>query len=52
VKAAVLENCAPLQHTPLVAVSVYDQKGVNFLSTCAKLIKWIEKTRNVWDVVT
>jgi len=49
VKAAVLENCPPLNASPLVAVSVYDQKGVHFLSTCVQQIKWIEKKRMVWD---
>ena len=49
VKAAVLEKCPPLNASPLVAVSVYDQKGVHFLSTCVQQIKWIEKTRMVWD---
>ena len=49
VKAAVLENCEPLKDSPLVAVSVYDQKGVHFLSTCATKIEWIEKERQTWD---
>ena len=39
VMAAVLENCPPLNASPLVAVSVYDQKGVHFLSTCVEQIK-------------
>ena len=45
VKAAVLDDCPPLAAAPLVAVSVYDQKGVHFLSTCVKKVEWIEKTR-------
>ena len=49
VKAAVIESCPPLNASHLVAVSVYDQKGVHFLSTCVQQIKWIEKTRMVWD---
>lgn len=49
VKVAVLEDCLPLQESPLVAASMYDQKGVHFLSTCVQKIDWIEKTRKTWD---
>lgn len=49
VKAAVLEGCAPLNACPLVAASVYDAKGVHFLSTCVEKIDWVEKTRQTWD---
>ena len=49
VKVAVLENCGPLNASPLVAASVYDNKGVHFLSTCVEKVEWEEKTRMVWD---
>ena len=49
IKVAVLENCSPLADAPLVACSVYDQKGVHFLSTCVEQVKWIEKKREVFD---
>ena len=49
VKVAVLENCGPLNASPLVAASVYDNKGVHFLSTCVEKVEWVEKTRMVWD---
>jgi hypothetical protein len=49
VKVAVLRNCAPLAESPLVAASVYDNKGVHFLSTCVEKIHWIEKEREVFD---
>ena len=49
VKAAVLENCTPLETCPLVAASVYDTKPVHFLSMCCEEIKWTEKTRETWD---
>jgi len=52
VKAAVLEGCAPLNACPLVAVSVYDNKGVHFLSTCVTKIEWIKKERATFDKVT
>ena len=52
VKAAVLEDCAPLASCPLVAASVYDTKPVHFLSMCCEEIKWIEKTRQTWDKST
>jgi ribosomal protein L37AE/L43A len=52
VKAAVLEDCPPLAACPLVAASVYDQKGVHFLSTCVQRILWIEKFREVFDKTT
>lgn len=52
VKAAVLENCPPLAECSLVAASVYDQKGVHFLSTCVQRIHWIEKFREVFDKST
>ena len=45
-KAAVLEgddNCPGL----LVAISVYDNRPVHFLSMAAESLKWIEKERNV-----
>ena len=38
VKTAVLETCPSLNASSLVAVSVYDQKRVHFLSTCVKQI--------------
>ncbi len=44
-----LENCAPLNACPLVAVSVYDMKGVHFLTTCTEKIEWIVKEREVFD---
>ena len=49
VKAAVLEDCDPLHSCPLVAASVYDAKGVHFLSTRVEKIDWVEKTRQTWD---
>jgi len=52
VKAAVLEGCAPLNACPLVAASVYDNKGVHFLSTCVTKIEWIKKERATYDKVT
>ena len=52
VKAAVLEGCAALNACPLVAASVYDNKGVHFLSTCVTKIEWIEKERATYDKVT
>ena len=52
VKAAVLEGCAPLNECPLVAASVYDNKGVHFLSTCVMKIEWIQKERQTFDKVT
>lgn len=52
VKAAVLEDCPPLASCQLVAASVYDQKGVHFLSTCVQRIHWIEKFREVFDKTT
>ena len=36
VKAALLENCAPLETCPLVAVSVYDTKPVHFCLCVAR----------------
>jgi hypothetical protein len=33
----------------VVAISVYDTKPVNFLSTCAKHLRWIEKGKKVYD---
>ena len=47
VKAAVLlgdRNCPNL-----VAVSVYDTKPVHFLSMICESIKWVEKSRQVYD---
>ena len=52
VKAAVLDGCPLLADSPLVAASVYDQKGVHFLSTCVEKVDWIEKTREIWDKVS
>jgi len=52
VKAAVLEGCAPLKACPLVAASVYDNKGVHFLSMCVTRIEWIEKECVTYNKVT
>ena len=35
-----------------VAVSVYDTKPVHFLSMCCKAIKWVQKTRQVYEPET
>ena len=43
VKVAVLENCGPLNASPLVAASVYDNKGIHFLITCVEKVEWVEK---------
>ena len=48
-KAAVLEgdsNCPEL-----VAVSIYDNKPVHFLTMSCDSIAWVEKKRNVWNPI-
>ena len=52
VKAAILGGCAPLHTCPLITVSVCDNKGVHFLSTCVAKIEWIKKDRVTFDKVT
>jgi len=47
VRAAVLEGDNELPE--LVAMSVYDNKPVHFLSMTCQSVKWIEKTRSVWN---
>jgi len=46
-KAAVLEGDPECPN--LVAFSVYDTKPVHFLTTACTSMKWIEKTKKVWD---
>ncbi len=48
-KAAVLSGVPALEDCPLVACSVYDSKPVHFLTTCAERIKWITKSKPVYD---
>ena len=33
----------------LVAVSVYDTNTVHFLVVCCNAVKWVQKTRQVYD---
>jgi len=47
IKAAVLEGDSAIPD--LVAMIVYDNKPVHFLSMTCTSIKWIEKTRSVWN---
>lgn len=47
VKAAILEGDRGAQG--LVAMSVYDQKPVHFLSMTCESIKWVLKKRPVWN---
>ena len=47
VKAAVFDGIPDL--TGLVDVSVYDTKPVHFPSMCCNAIKWVQKTRQVYD---
>ena len=46
-KAAVFDGIPDL--TGLVDVSVYDTKPVHFPSMCCNAIKWVQKTRQVYD---
>ena len=46
-KAAVREGDP--EYPDLVAFSVYDTKPVHFLTTACRSMKWIEKTKKVWD---
>ncbi len=46
-KAAVLENDPECPN--VVAFSVYDTKPVHFLTTCAEHLRWIEKSKNVFN---
>jgi len=47
VKAAVLKGDP--QCPDLIAVSVYDNKPVHFMSMVAESIQWIKKTRRAWN---
>jgi hypothetical protein len=47
IKAAVLEGDPGCPE--LVSVSVYDNKPVHFISMICDSIKWVEKTRKVWN---
>ena len=49
-KAVVLDGVPNLPS--IVAVSVYDTKPVHFLSICCDAIKWVHKTRQVYDPET
>lgn len=46
-KAAVLESDPDCPN--VVAFSVYDTKPVHFLSTCAQNLRWVEKTKRVFN---
>ena len=50
VKAEVLDGIPNLPG--LVSVPVYDIEPVHFLSVCCNTIKWVQKTRQVYDPET
>ena len=52
VKAAVIQGCGVLNSCPCITASVYDNKGVHFLSTCVTKIEWVEKERATFDKIT
>ena len=47
VRAAVLKDDSKVKD--LIAFSVYDSKPVHFLSSAATSLKWLKKTKRVYD---